>query len=149
MRVHVNFRSLVMYPRSFGALQGDPFVIGIAYWPGANVLQWYVCYKFYLKVIACSASLVFVVQISTTMIFLVGRDPTGTGFPGYNPCIGNVSINGTSVNYQQYLVSSYSVLDWVTTYGMDALFVCSSLMAAPLLHVQYRHKTMFTSLPFH
>lgn len=33
-----------------------------------------------------------------------GAEPDANGVPGLNPCIGDVSINGSVVNYQQYLV---------------------------------------------
>lgn len=42
-----------------------------------------------------------------TMVVNDHRGPAGNdsqGVPGFNPCLGDVNINGTTVNYLNYLV---------------------------------------------
>jgi hypothetical protein len=55
-------------------IQGDPFVVGIAYWPGTTIEQWGAPY--------------------------VNNNST---FPGLNPCLGNVTFEGETTNYREYL----------------------------------------------
>ncbi|KAL4534227.1 hypothetical protein Ndes2437B_g03515 [Nannochloris sp. 'desiccata'] len=52
---------------------GDPFVVGIAYWPGGTVLQW------------------------------GGATTDQDGKPGLNPCLADVYVNGSVANYQEIL----------------------------------------------
>jgi hypothetical protein len=49
----------------------------------------------------------------TTRMMVVNdhRGPAGNdsqGVPGFNPCLGDVNINGTTVNYLNYLVRKLS-----------------------------------------
>jgi hypothetical protein len=55
--------------------QGEPFVIGLAYWPGGTVAEW----------------------------GPATNDTNGT--PGLNPCFGDVMIDGAVTNYRNYLAS--------------------------------------------
>lgn len=93
------FQSHVVHRRPFFRLQGDPFVVGVAYWPGTTIEQWGSPYN-----------------------------ASGDGFPGLNPCLGDVTYNNQTENYQAYL-AKFGVMISTFAVKVDTLSVLRSTRA--------------------